>query len=306
MTKFKKILVTGFNKSNLDENVWARINKLTNIVVSKPSKDVDCLFSRFNKVDKELIDTLPNLRYIGLLATGTGTVDLNYAKRKKIVVCNIPGYATESVAEWVFGLILEHLRNLERAKQVARKGDFSGNRFSATEIRGKKFGVIGLGRIGGRVAEIASGFGARVCYWSRNRKSGMETKGIRFEQLDTLVSTCDFISLHLLYTKDTEVILGEKQINSFRKGAIVINVAPMELVNIPSLEKRLKRGNITFILDHPDEMNPKDLEKISQYKNCIIYPPIGYVSKEGRALKQDIFISNIENFLKGKPTNKVN
>lgn len=306
MAKFKKILVTGFDKSNLDENVWARINKLTNTVVFKSSKDVDCLFSRFNKVDKELIDSLPNLKYLGLLATGTGTVDLNYAKRKKIVVCNIPGYATESVAEWVFGLILEHLRDLERAKQIARIGDFSGNGFSATEIMGKKFGVIGLGRIGGRVAEIASGFGAQVSYWSRNRKKEIEKKGIHYEQLDTLVSTCDFISLHLLYTKDTEGILGEKWINSLKKGAVVINVAPMELVCIPALEKRLKRGDVIFILDHPDEMNPKDVEKLSQYKNCIIYPPIGYTSKEGRVLKQDIFVSNIENFLKGKPTNKVN
>ncbi len=306
MVKFKKILVTGFDKSNLDENVWARINKLTYTVVFKAAKDVDCLFSRFNKVDKELIGSLPSLKYIGLLATGTGTVDLNYAKKKKIVVCNIPGYATESVAEWVFGLILEHLRDLERAKQIAYKGDFSGNGFSATEILGKKFGVIGLGRIGGRVAEIASGFGAKVCYWSRNRKKEMEKKRIGYEQLDSLVSTCDFISLHLLYTKDTAGILNEKRINSIKKGAIIINVSPMELVNIPALEKRLKKGDVTFILDHPDEMNPKDVEKLSQYKNCLIYPPVGYVSKEARVLKQEIFVSNIENFLKGKPTNKVN
>src|SRR3989338_1101458 len=198
MTKFKKILVTGFDKSNLDENVWTRINKLTNIVVFKPSKDVDCLFSRFNKVDKELIDSLPNLRYIGLLATGTGTVDLAYAKRKKIVVCNIPGYATESVAEWVFSLILEHLRDLERAKQVSRKGDFTGDGFSATEIMGKKFGIIGLGRIGQRVAKIAQGFGANVFYWSRNRKRDIEKEGIKYESIDRLVKTSDFISLHTL------------------------------------------------------------------------------------------------------------
>ena len=79
----------------------------------------------------------------------------------------------------------------------------------------------------------------------------------------------------------------------------------MELVNLASLEKRLKKDDITFIFDHPDEMDKKDVEKLSQYKNCLVYPPIGYVSKEGRILKQDIFVSNIENFLKGKPTNKV-
>lgn len=306
MTKFKKILVTGFNKSNLDENVWVRINKLTNSVVFEPAKDVDCLFSRFNKVDKQLIDSLPNLKYIGLLATGTGTVDLGYAKSKKIAVCNIPGYATESVSEWVFGLILEHLRDLERAKQVSKKRDFTGDGFSATEIMDKKFGIIGLGRIGKRVAQIAQGFGAKVFYWSRNRKIDAEKEGIKYESIDSLVKTSDFISLHALTTKETVGILDAKRFNSVKSGAVIINVCGMEQVVIPALEKRLTKGDITFILDHPDEMNPKDVKKLSRYKNCIIYPPIGYVSKEGRVLKQDIFVSNIENFLKEKPTNKVN
>lgn len=306
MTKFKKILVTGFDKSNLDDNVWTRINKLTNSVVFEPSKDVDCLFSRFNKVDKQLIDSLPNLKYIGLLATGTGTVDLVYAKSKKIVVCNIPGYATESVAEWVFGLILEYLRDLGRAKQVARKGDFSGDGFSATEILNKKFGIIGLGRIGQRVAKIAQGFGAQVSYWSRNRKKVAEKEGIKYESIDNLVKTSDFISLHALTTKETEGLLDTKRFNSVKSGAVIVNVCGMEQVDISALEKRLAKRDITFILDHPDEMNPNDVKKLSQYKNCIVYPPIGYVSKEGRILKQDIFVSNIENFLKGKPTNKVN
>lgn len=246
------------------------------------------------------------MKYIGLLATGTGTVDLAYAKNKNITVCNVPGYSTESVAEFVFGLILEHLRDLERAKQTARKRDFSGDGFSATEIKGKKFGIIGLGRIGQRVAEIAQGFGAEVMYWSRNRKPEAEEKGIIYKKLGELVSTCDFLSLHLLSTGETRGILDEKCLKSIKKGAIVINVAPMELVDLDALEIRLKAGDITFIFDHPDEMNKKDVERLTQYKNCIVYPPIGFVSKEARAAKQDIFVANIENFLIGTPINKVN
>src|SRR3989344_3347746 len=138
MKKLQKILVTGFSESNLDKDVWDKIKKLSREIVFKPGSDADGLFSRFNKVDKTLIDSLPNLKYIGLLATGTGTVNLEYAKSKNITVCNVPGYATESVAEWVFALILEHLRALERAKQTARAGGFSGDGFSTTEILGKK------------------------------------------------------------------------------------------------------------------------------------------------------------------------
>lgn len=304
--KLKKILVTGFSQENLDTNIWARIGKLADKVVFEPEDNVDCLFSRFNKIDKKLIDSLPQLKYVGLLATGTGTIDLNCTKQKGIVVCNIPGYATESVAEWVFGLILEHLRDLERAKRVARTGDFSGDGFSASEIKHKKFGIIGLGRIGLRVAEIALGFGANVSYWSRTRKENVEKNDVSYEELDSLITTSDFLSLHTLTTKETEKILNRKRINSLKKGAIVVNVSGMEQVNIPSLAKRLAKNDITFILDHPDEMKKEDIKKLAGFSNCVIYPPIGFVSQEARTNKQTIFISNLENYLQGRPTNVVN
>lgn len=304
--KFKKILVTGFDRSALDENVWKRISKLTNSIVFEPANDVDCLFSKFNKIDKKFIDSLPRLRYIGLLATGSGTVDVAYAKSKKIVVCNIPGYATESVAEYVFGLILEHLRGLEKAKIAGRNGDYSGDGFSATELKGKQFGIIGLGRIGSRVAELASAFGANVVYWSRKRKKEMETKNIVYKPIDSFVSTCDFLSLHVNKTKETEGILNARRIGALKKGAVVVNVSPMELVDQTALTIRLQKGDITFIFDHPDEMDAKDVQKLAKFSNCVVYPPIGFVTREARIVKQDIFVSNLENFLKGKSTNKVN
>lgn len=303
--KFKKILVTGFSESNLDKEVWDEIKKLSGQIVFKPAPDVDCLFARFNKVDKTLIKDLPNLKYIGLLATGTGTVDLEYAKSKNITVCNVPGYATESVAEWVFALILEHLRSLERAKQTAHARDFSGDGFSTTEILGKKFGIIGLGRIGSRVAQIAKGFGANVFYWSRNRKPRAEKESLRYELIDNLVKTSDFISLHALTNRDTERILNAKRLSSVKPGAVIVNVSGMEQVDIPALEKRLVKGDITFILDHPDEMKPEDVKRLSKFLNCIIYPPIGFVSAEARTNKQKIFIDNIKGFLNNKSVNVV-
>lgn len=304
--KLKKILVTGFSQENLNTNIWARIGKLADKVVFEPEDNVDCLFSRFNKIDKKLIDSLPQLKYVGLLATGTGTIDLNYTKQKGVVVCNIPGYATQSVAEWVFGLILEYLRDLERAKQVARKGDFSGDGFSASEIRNKKFGIIGLGRIGSRVAEIAQGFGANVFYWSRTRKENAKKNGVHYEKIDKLIATSDFLSFHAQTTKETEEILNTKRINSLKNGAVVINVSGMEQVSIPALVKRLAKRDITFILDHPDEMKKEDVKRLARFSNCIIYPPIGFVSQEARINKQAIFVSNLKNYLQGKPTNVVN
>lgn len=304
--KFHKILVTGFDKSALDEAVWKKINATSDSIVFEPQADVDCLLSKFNKVDKAMIDSLPKLKYIGVLATGYGTVDVEYAKTKKIVVCNIPGYATESVAEYVFGLILEHLRQLEKAKVIGRNGDYSGDGFSATEIKGKQFGIIGMGRIGTRVAQLASSFGANVVYWSRERKKDVEAIGVVYKPIDKFISTCDFLSLHVNKTKDTEGILNRDRILALKKGTIVINVSPMELVDLTALEERLQKGDVTFIFDHPDEMDVKDVQKLAKYPSCAVYPPIGFVTKEARVVKQEIFVANLENFLKGEPQNKVN
>ena len=304
--KCKKILVTGFDKSALDENVWKKVEKLTDAIVFEPQKDVDCLFSKFNHVDKTMIDSLPKLTYIGLLATGSATVDCAYAKTKGITVCNIPGYATEAVAEWVFALVLEHLRSIEKAKVAGRGGDYSGDGFSATEIKGKTFGIIGLGRIGTRVAQLAATFGANVIYWSRNRKKNVESKNLVYKPLDTVIRSSDFLSLHPNRTKETEGILNVDRIASIKKGALLINVSPMELIDQAALAKRLEKGDITFIFDHPDEMDAKDVQKLAKYSNCIVYPPIGFASAEARVVKQEIFVANLENFLHSKPTNKVN
>lgn len=111
--------------------------------------------------------------------------------------------------------------------------------------------------------------------------------------------------MHLNRVKELEGIIGESQIRSLKSGAVFINVAPMELINLTALENRLKVGDVTFIFDHPDEMSKEDIAKLSQYKNCIVYPPIGFVTQEARVLKQEIFISNLESFLAGSPSNEV-
>lgn len=311
--KFKKIIVTGLSESELSQKHWIVINNLTDskIFLSPENSefykhlfDTDCLLVKFNPVDKKMIDSAPDLKYIGIFATGFGKIDIEHAKKKNITVCNVPGYSTESVAEFVFAAVLEHIRELEKAKKQARKANYSESGFSAIEIKDKVFGIIGLGKIGTRVAEIAHGFGANVKYWSRSQKE-LKNKQIKYEDIDSLILSCDFLSLHLALTKDTDNFLNKERIAQIKKGAIVINTAPMELVDIEALEKRLQLDDMTFILDHSDEMTKEDLQKLSSYKNCIIYPPIAYISNEAGIAKREIFVSNIENYLKGSPTNNV-
>lgn len=314
--KFNKILSIGVDENKIGANYWKRIDALTEnkVILQKddPSikenlKDMDCLLVNFGvTVAKEDIDVASNLKYIGILATAFGKVDTEYAKSKGIIVCNLPGYSTESVAEFTIAAILEVIRGLEEGKKRGRVGNVSEDGISAMEIKGKIFGIIGLGNIGTRVAELALGFNADVRYWSRTKKAEAEAKGIKYEELDDLISSADLLSLNLAQAPDTEHLLNQDRFNSLKAGAVVINTAPMELVDLDALIVRLQKGDITFIFDHSDEMVEEDLKKLLPYENCIVYPPIAYVSKEATLNKQEMFTSNIENFLSGNPVNTVN
>lgn len=314
--KFKKALLININEGALDKVYWKRLNDLIDKKVSLPKDspqiqkelaDTDCILTGFQiDVGKVEIDAAPNLKYVGVLATAYGKIDTDYAKKKGIVVTNVPGYSTESVAELVFAVILENLRDLARAKQQASKGNYSEVGFKATEIKDKIFAVVGLGRIGGRVAEIAKGFEADVRYWSGHRKKSFEKQGIKYQDVDKLISEADIISLHLAENKDTKKFLNKKRITSIKRGALIVSTVPNEIIDIKALAGRLKRGDITLISDHADELDSKVAKNLSKYNDCIFYPSIGYISDEARVAKQEIFLGNMEAFLKGKPQNIAN
>lgn len=316
-SKFKKILLLGYERQDFGKKEWIELDGLcvSKVLLPKESprldmslKDADCLLINQGMVaDGNMMDIGSNLRYIGILATGYNRIDTAKAKLKHITVCNVPGYATESVAEFVFASLLEHMREIERAKQHARGGDYSEVTFNGAHIKDKTLGIIGLGRIGQRVAQMGSqGFGAKVLYWSRKRKKDIERNGISYKSAEKILKESDIITTHLSYAKETLKFFNKKRISMIKPGAIFVNFAPMELIDLKALEERLKKKNMTFIMDHPDEMSPKDMKRLSKYKNCIIYPPIGFKTSEASILKKRIFINNLQNFLKGTPVNKVN
>lgn len=315
--KFKKILLLNYTGKELEKSYWDRVDKLCEEKIifaadgptlSNQLKNTDCLLVKLGaKVGKEIMDKAPKLKYIGMLGTGVGGIDLVYAKKKKITVCNITDYATEGVAEFTFGVIIDYLRELERAKHQARKADYSeASFFTGTEIKGKNFGVIGLGNIGSRVAEIAKAFGAKVSYWSRSRKKKLEKIGIKYKTINDLLKSSDIITINLSLNPQTNNFLNKERVKLIKKGALLVNTSPMELIDSKALALRLKNKNISFILDHSDEMTKEQLDLVKPYKNCVIYPPLGYTTQEATALKKGIFVGNLENFLEGKPTNKVN
>jgi len=183
--KLNKILCLGFDGSELEDSYWQQINELTHsrVLVSDEAeiaedRDADILLVKLgSSVQKNLIDKLPNLKYIGMLGTGYGGIDTSYASKRGVVVANIADYATEAVAEFTFGMLLEYYRELTEARTRVKNENYSDESFNGKEIRGKTFGVIGLGDIGTRTAELAQAFGAKVQYWSHNRKQHIEQAG---------------------------------------------------------------------------------------------------------------------------------
>lgn len=310
--KANKIICLGFTGSELEENYWQELDSLAEdrIVATENEltnhSDADTLLVKLGaKVGKDLIDKLPKLKYVGMFGTGYGGIDTAYTTSKNITVTNIADYATESVAEFTFGILLEYLRDIAKARQQAKDGDY-GDNFTGSEIKGTKFGVIGLGDIGRRTAQLAQAFGADVGYWSRNRKKDIEATGINYFELDDLLANSDVITLNLALNPETEGIINANRINLIQEHRLLINPSPMELVDFDALLARLQKNSMAFILDHSDEMTEEQLKALQPLDNAIVYPAIAYLTREASQLKKRIYIDNLKNFFNGKPTNKVN
>jgi len=311
--KLQKLVCLGFSGGELGDSYWEELDQFVEARVLAADEaalsantDVDGLLVRLGaKVGKDLIDTLPNLKYIGMFGTGYGGIDTAYAASKDITVTNIADYATESVTEFTFGILLEYLRDIAKARAKAKVGDYSDD-FTGGEIKGKKFGVIGLGDIGRRTAQLAQAFGAEVCYWSRNRKEDIEATGVTYCELDELLATSDIVTLNLALNPETEGIINAERVATIKHHAIFINPSPMELVDFSALTDRLTKNDMIFMLDHSDEMTEEQLKTLQPLDNSIVYPAIAYLSREAGQLKKRIYIDNLKNYLDGKATNKVN
>ncbi len=312
--KLQKLVCLGFSGSELEDTYWQELDALADerVLVESEAElgnnsEADALLVRLGaKVSKDLIDELPNLKYIGMLGTGYGGIDNDYAAIKGITVTNIADYATEGVAEFTFGILIEWCRGVYRALDLARDGVYQDDEHPGMEIKGKKFGVIGLGNIGKRTAELAQAFGCDVTYWSRTRKQDAEAKGIKYQELDDLLADSDIITLNLALNPETEGIITADRIKKIKHNAIFINPSPMELINFEALVFRLILNDMEFMLDHSDEMTEEQLKVLKSLYSCRVYPAIAYSTREASQLKKRVYVDNLANYLNGNPTNKIN
>lgn len=311
-----KTLLIDFKKGEIPPPYFSRIKKLFKTIefisgddpnLFNQLKDTEVLFCKIStRIDKQVIDGALNLKYIGVCSTAFDAIDAKYARTKKITVCNLGGYSTEAVAEFFFAALFERVRELERAKQQARKNDFSFAGFMGMEFKNKTLGVIGAGKIGSRVAEIGLGIGMKVIYFSRKTKAEIEKIGAKKKNLDEILSTSDFISLNLILNKETEEIISKEKIGLLRKNCIFINLAPPKLINQEIMLKKADKGEISFIFDHSDDIDLSLAKKFLKTKNCIVYPPVAFRTDEANTARWETLVSNVEKFVGNSPQNVVN
>ena len=251
---------------------------------------------------KEALAKAASLKYLCVAFTGVDHVAIDYCKEKGIAVSNCAGYSTESVAELTFSLILALYRKLSEGGCAARNGKTSAG-LMGIEISHRKFGIIGTGAIGRRVADIASAFGADVYGYSRSRKAA----NITYTDLDTLLSTCDIISVHLPLTGETRGLLSREKLSLMKPGAILINTARGGVIDNAALADLLREGKIAGAgIDVFDGEPPlaKD-DPLLSAPNTVLTPHVGFFTEEAMARRAVIVMDNLRAYLKGEQENVI-
>lgn len=266
-----------------------------------------------NKVilDRKVLEQVPQLRYIGVLATGYNVVDVQAANEQGIVVTNIPAYSTDSVAQMVFAQILAFCNRVELHAQSVQKGDwnscadFSYSLSAQTEISGKTIGIVGFGRIGQKVAQIARAFGMQVLFHNRSSKE-VSDPAIRQVSLETVFAESDFISLNCPLTADNHQFVNARLLATMKPTAMLINTGRGSLINEVDLAEALNNGQLAAAgLDVLSSEPPRPDNPLLSAKNCFITPHIAWASFEARNRLMQIATGNVQAFLNGAPQNVV-
>lgn len=315
----KIVILDGFTTNGGDLS-WNGISELGDLTVynrTAPGEVIDrCLGAEAvltNKViiTDEVMQALPQLKYIGVMATGYNVVDIDAARRRGIVVTNVPAYSTPSVAQMVFAHLLNITNQVALHDRQVHEGRWAGNQdfcfYSAPliELAGKQMGIVGLGQTGSAVAKIALALGMRVmAYTSKSQESLPE--GIIKGSLDEMFATSDVVSLHCPLTPDTKNIVNAARLATMKPSAIVINTGRGPLVNEQDLADALNNGTIAAAaVDVLSTEPPAADNPLLSARNCHITPHIAWASQAARARLIDTLTSNLKGYISGNVVNNV-
>jgi glycerate dehydrogenase len=275
--------------------------------------DAEIVLTTRTRLPAQVLGQLEKTRYIGVLFTGYDVVDVKAARELKIAVTNVPTYGTASTAELTFALLLELSRHLAvyaeatRAGEWSRSTDFTFWKAPLVELAGKTIGIIGLGRIGRRVAEIAHAFEMRVIAADEVRSSVPDWVNFRWCEVDELLPQADAVSLHCPLLPNTRGIINAKSLALMKPSAFLINASRGALVIEQDLADALNNGRLAgAAVDVLSSEPPAPDNPLLRAKNCIVTPHIAWATKEARTRLLNTAIDNLRAFLEGHPVNVVN
>lgn len=315
-----KIVILDGYTANPGDLSWKELENQGELTVydrTKPSEtltriaDADIVLTNKVVISREIIAQLPQLKYIGVLATGYNVVDIEAAHERGIIVTNVPAYSTESVAQMVFAHLLtvtnrtEHYAVANRNGRWTENPDFCYWDFPHMELAGKTFGIVGLGHIGQRVAQIALAFGMKVKALTSKAAKALPA-GVEKASLEELLSTADVLSLHCPLTDNTRHLMNADTLRQMKSTAILINTGRGPLVDDQAVADALAEGRLAaFCADVLTEEPPKADNPLLKQPNAYMTPHIAWASKEARIRLLHVAAANVQAFLGGNPINMV-
>ena len=268
-------------------------------------KEADIVIVGWSNLTKPVLDCARTLKMISIWATTCHYVDLEAAKKKGIVVTHVPGYATESVAEYAFALLLAAARKVILADRHVRNGNFDWRSFGGTELAGKTLGIVGTGAIGFRVAELGRTFKMQLLGYDKypNPRKARDI-GLKYVDLETLLRKSDVITNHVTLNSETEKLIGKREIAAMKKGAVIVNTSQGKVIDEDALIDALKSGKISCAgLDVFEDEPPHKSNPLFRLENTVLSPHVGFNTAEAEARCSDICVENVLNFVEGKHQN---
>lgn len=307
----------GLNPGDLS---WKGMEALGELVVydrTSPSEvmersaNAEVLITNKTVITAEHMAALPQLKYIGVLATGYNVVDIDEARHRRIVVTNIPAYSTASVAQMVFAHVLNITQRVGYYANENAKGrwtnsiDFCYWDTNLIELEGKKMGIVGLGNIGQATARIAQAFGMEILVFTSKEQSALP-EGMKKVTLDELFAQSDVVSLHCPLTPDTKEMVNAARLRTMKPSAILINTGRGPLVNEQDLADALNEGRIAAAGLDVLSVEPSVFgNPLFNARNCFITPHIAWATKEARTRLMDIAVNNLKSYQEGNVINNV-
>lgn len=275
--------------------------------------DAEAVYTNKTPLTKETFDACPNIRFVGVLATGYNIVDIDAAKERGIPVSNIPTYGTAAVSQYAMALLLELCHHIGEHSDCVKKGDWTSNpdwcfwNYPLVELAGKTMGIIGFGRIGQDTGKLAQAFGMKVLAYDAHRRPELESETCHYADLDTVFAESDVISLHCPLFAETEGIINKESIAKMKTGVMIINDSRGPLIVEEDLRDALNSGKVAGAAVDVVSTEPIKMDNpLLQAKNCLITPHIAWAPKESRQRLMDIAVENLRCYAAGQPQNVVN